>query len=86
MTSSPQRTTGAYLNRAWGIGATHALYREDGRWYHQLARFPGAFCDANGYVLFRSRAEYEACPELARGVEVNVRGGISAIRGYVRIK
>ncbi len=76
---------GAYLNEHWNIGASHSLYREDGRWYHYLTRFPGALCDANGYVIFGSEAEYRACSAIRFGEEVNVDGGISGLPGYVRV-
>jgi hypothetical protein len=36
-----KRITGKILNEAWQVGAKHALYREDGKWYHQLRDFPG---------------------------------------------
>jgi 5-methylcytosine-specific restriction protein A len=41
--------TGKELNRLWKVNAKHALYREDGRWYHQLQEFPGVLFDANGF-------------------------------------
>jgi 5-methylcytosine-specific restriction protein A len=78
--------TGKLRNHEWKVNALHALYREDGRWYHQLERFPGALFDSRGYVLFRTREEYLRCPYLAIGNEVNVRGGISAIPGYIRMR
>ena len=47
------RLSGKYLNRKWKVGARHPLYREDGKWYHHLKRFPGALFDFNGYIVFR---------------------------------
>lgn len=79
------RLTGRLLQRQWKIPARHVLYREDGAWYHHLEQFPGALCDPNGYVLFRTRAEYEGHPGLSHGVELNVPGGIRSLPGYVRM-
>ena len=80
------RITGQYLNRKWKVGARHALYRQDGRWYHHLKRFPGALFDADGYVVFETKEAYEQCRKLQHGVRLNVRpGGISSIPGYVRM-
>jgi len=81
-----RRITGELLNREWKVNARHALYRQDGRWYHQLEQFPGALFDDRGYILFRTRDEYLRCRYLAIGDEVNVRRGISAIPGYVRVR
>jgi 5-methylcytosine-specific restriction protein A len=79
------RVTGKALNQLWGVGAVHALYREDGKWYHHLEQFPGALFDKNGYVLFGTRAEYLGCNHLRHGQDLNVTGGIKNIRNYVRM-
>ena len=81
--------TGEYLNLKWKIGVRQARYREDGCWYAHLERFPAAFCDAHGYIVFETKAAYEQCPQLQHGEQVNIRrssGGISSIPGYVRIE
>lgn len=49
-----KKVTGKKLNQKWGVGAKHALYREDGGWYHLLKNFPAALFDANGYVVSRA--------------------------------
>ena len=84
----PRRITGRLLNEQWGVNARHALYREDGRWYHVLERFPGALFDANGYIVFDGERSFRSCSYLSIGDEVNVRSpkGISAIPGYKRVK
>lgn len=76
---------GRKLNKEWGVRAKHALYREDGRWYHNLKAFPGALFDAHGYVLFLTENAYRNCNYLSIGVDVNLADprGISAIPGYV---
>ena len=78
--------TGRYLNRKWSIGAEHALYREDGCWYHHLRQFPGALCDAYGYIIFETEGVYKKCPQLRHGQQLNVSGGISSIPGYVKVE
>ena len=81
------RTTGAKLNELWGVGAAHALYIYDGHWYHQLERFPGALFDQNGYVLFRTEADFRECSYLSIGKDVSVpKPGIAQIPGYVRVR
>ncbi|MXY38701.1 MAG: hypothetical protein F4027_09820 [Rhodospirillaceae bacterium] len=81
-----RKLTGKSLNAKWKVGAMHALYREDGKWYHHLKQFPGALFDFNGYIVFATEQEYEACEHLAHGVELHVNGsGISSIPGYVRM-
>ncbi len=77
--------TGKYLNEAWGVGAKHALYGAEGKWYHVLIQFPGAFFDANGYIVFKSEREYRRCSYLRIGKEVNIPKSISAIPGYIRV-
>lgn len=80
------RDRAAHLNDAWGVGASQARYSHDGHWYATLARFPAALFDANGYVLFRTEAEYRNSPHLRIGKQVSVpRPGISALPEYVRI-
>lgn len=76
--------TGRQLNQEWEVGARHALYHHEGRWYHQLQRFPGALFDYNGYVLFNTQEAFANCPLLSITQDVYVPKGIAAIPGYVR--
>jgi len=76
---------GVDLNRHWRVNARHALYREDGKWYHILKRFPAAYFDKNGYVLFETELIYRNSPYLRIGIRVNITRGISNIPGYVRV-
>ncbi len=78
---------GRHLNVAWGVNARHALYREDGRWYHQLTRFPGALFDANGYIRFATEQAYKSCSHLSFGQDLHVLDprGIASIPGYVKV-
>lgn len=86
MPSSLKRMTGRYLNSLWKVKALHALYREDGRWYHHLSRFPGALFDANGYVVFRTREEYDRSPYLQHGEDLHVIEGIATMPNYILMK
>lgn len=73
----------------WAVGAQHALYREDGTWYHNLTLFPGALFDAHGYLLFQTEQDYKRCRGAIFGKEknwINVPTGISTLPGYVRVK
>ena len=79
------RRQGRTLNQEWHIGAKHALYREDGTWYHRLREFPGALIDAKGYILFANEQDYRRCSFLQIGKQIGVPGGISKIPGYKRI-
>ena len=79
------RITGRLLNGEWGVGAAHALYSEDGTWYHHLTAFPGALFDAHGYVVFRTPNEYRSSPYLSHGKHVHITDGISSIPGYVKV-
>ena len=83
---APRSSSGAERKEKWGIDARHVLYRKNGKFYMPLERFPGALCDDNGYVLFKSEADYRAAdPKYLRiGVRISVPKGISNIPGYVR--
>lgn len=84
--SPVQKTlSGKLLNDLWRVGAKHALYREDGKWYHHLTEFPGALFDANGYIVFQTERDYLECPYLQLGQDLNIPSGISSIPGYVRV-
>jgi len=71
------------LRRLWQIPAVQVRYHKDGTWFMPLDDFPAALCDCNGYVLFRTKREYEKSSFLAIGVRVNVVGGICRIPGYI---
>ena len=74
------------LNEQWRVGASQARYSDDGHWYAALQRFPAALFDANGYVLFESKADYDSSPHLSIGKQISVpKPGISGIPGYVRM-
>jgi hypothetical protein len=86
ITQRRERLSGRLLNQRWKVGALHALYHQDGTFYENLTRFPGALFDPNGYVVFSSEKNYEKCAHLSIGEKLNVRGGIASIPGYVRMQ
>lgn len=80
------RDKAARLNVAWGVGAAQARYSDDGHWYARLERFPAALLDANGYVLFVTKVDYQESPHLNIGKQISVpEPGISGMPGYVRV-
>jgi 5-methylcytosine-specific restriction protein A len=79
------RNKGKELNTKWKVNAIHALYREDGKWYHKLKRFPGALFDKNGYIIFNSEDEYINCKYINHGEEIHIYNGIKTIPGYIAV-
>jgi len=80
------KKTGKILKAKWDIDADHVLYREDGKWYHNLNSFPGALCDKNGYVIFKTEDEYRSCKFLNITDSTNttiVPLGISGMPNYI---
>jgi 5-methylcytosine-specific restriction protein A len=74
--------TGYYLNKILDLNAKHALYREDGTWFHHLTKFPGILFDKNGYILFLTKEEYISNPNLKGNKELHVTNGISSLKQY----
>jgi len=85
-----EKLDGKTLNEKWSVGAEHALYRKNGKWYHRLERFPGALFDLNGYLLFGTKEAYENSPDLQKGKGnknwIGTRRGIASIEGYIRVR
>ena len=74
--------TGNYLNKLLNINAKHALYREDGKWYHNLKEFPGALFDRNGYVIFNNKESYYSYPGLQIRKDLHIANGIRNLDNY----
>ena len=83
--SGIRTNSGRVLNEKWNVGVKHALYRQNGKFYMQLLRFPGALFDENGYVLFKTENDYLNCQSIKIGKRVNVEGGISSLPNYVKM-
>ncbi len=74
------------LNTEWNVGAVQSRYSNDGHWYATLAHFPAALFDANGYVFFATKEEYQNSPHLRIGKQISIqKPGISAIPNYVSV-
>jgi hypothetical protein len=83
-----EKVTGRTLSEKWNVQVSHALYRENGMWYHMLKRFPGALFDQNGYVRFETEQDFLNRVGIDANLETNqvhVQNGISKITGYVRM-
>lgn len=75
--------TGNFLNKILQLGAKHALYREDGRWYHNLTDFPGVLFDKGGYVLFSNKGEYHTNSNLQIRQDLHIKNGLSSLVEYI---
>jgi len=86
------KKTGNRLARFYQIDVQSAYYHNEGNWYWNLDRFPGAYFDANGCVVFETEKDYRECVWLTIGPRnTGVRGknagiGISDIPGYRRLQ
>ena len=83
--------SGERLQREWKIPAVQTRYHWKGDFFMPLDKFPGALADRNGYVVFQDSNAYFNDSHLDhRGSSINPRlgvpGGISTLRGYVRMK
>ncbi len=82
---TPRMNSGANLNDIWRVGAADCRFHREGKFFMPVTRFPAAFFDPSGYLLFRTKAEYQQSPYLNIGGRVNVPGGIAGVPGYKRM-
>jgi hypothetical protein len=82
----PPLARGAELIRRWGIPVRQARFHRDGSWYERLEKFPAAYCDREGYVLFGSEDDLRTTPgvRIEPSGQVWVPGGISSLAGYCK--
>ena len=73
---------GKLLNKLLQLGCKHALYREDGKWYHNLTDFPGVLFDKHGYLIFMRKNYYVNHPNLQIKRDLHIIGGLNSILGY----
>lgn len=83
---APRSGSGDELNIRWNVGAAQSRYHRDGKFFMPADRFPAAFFDPDGYLLFRTEREYIESPYLNIGERVNVPGGIASVPGYKRVR
>jgi hypothetical protein len=78
---------GADLLRRWRISARQARFHRDGSWYERLNRFPAAYCDCNGYIVFDSEDDVRTTPgiRVEPSGQVAVPSGISSVPGYRKV-
>lgn len=76
--------TGDYLNKILSVSAKHALYREDGKWYHNLTRFPGVLFNKNGYAIFNNEEDYIKNPSLQIKKDLHITDGIKSLANYLK--
>ena len=78
---------GTDLLGRWRISARQARFHRDGSWYERLDRFPAAYCDCNGYVVFDSEDDVRTTPgiRIEPSGQVAVPGGISRVPGYRKV-
>jgi hypothetical protein len=84
---APAWASPALLAALRSANIQQARFHKDGNWYHQLREFPGALCDLNGFVLFRTRADFLNTDRLVIRQDVHIRGDltIAALPGYTQI-
>ena len=75
--------TGKDLIKILDIEAKQALYREDGKWYHNLTKFPGVLFDKGGYVIFSNKEEYHANSNLQIKQDLHIKNGLSSLVEYI---
>jgi len=78
--------SGENLKKVWSIAAVQVRYHKDGTFFMPVDKFPAAFCDPNGYIIFKTKEEYEKSSYLDIGDRINVRGGVWKIPGYKKMK
>lgn len=74
---------GKDLIKILDIEAKQALYREDGKWYHNLTKFPGVLFDKGGYVIFSNKEEYHANSNLQIKQDLHIKNGLSSLVEYI---
>jgi len=79
-------SSGVKLKKEWRIPVIQARYHKDGTFFMPVDKFPAALCDPNGYVIFKTKEEYEKSSDLDIGVRINVKSGICKIHGYIQMK
>jgi hypothetical protein len=79
---------GKRLARYYKLNVREAYAHRDGNWYVNLERFPAAYFDATGYIIFQTEADYQRCVNLSIGpLNTGVRNkdvgmSIKDIAGY----
>jgi|HubBroStandDraft_1064217.scaffolds.fasta_scaffold00274_7 hypothetical protein len=83
------KKTGKKLATHYRIPVQSAYYHGEGHWFWNLQRFPAAYFDDHGYVLFETEKDYVESVYLSiSSKNTNVRGGatIANMPGYHKLE
>jgi hypothetical protein len=83
------KKTGKKLATHYKIPVQNTYYHGVGHWFWNLQRFPAAYFDDHGYVLFRTEKDYVESVYLSiSSKNTNVRGGatIADMPGYQKLE
>ncbi len=75
---------GSLLNKILQLECKHALYCEDGKWYHNLKEFPGVLFDKHGYIIFQTKDKYTNHPDLQIKKDLHIKDGIESLSDYIK--
>lgn len=78
--------SGARLSRLRNVNVREARFHKDGYLFMPPRQYPVGFFDPKGYVVFIDESSLNASPQVSVGVRVNVKGGISGLPNYQRMK
>jgi hypothetical protein len=87
-----KKTTGTDLAGFYKIPVKQAHYHNNGNWFWNLKRFPGAYFDDFGYIVFQTEDDYAQCVYLSIGPRnTGIRGknsgmSIADIPGYQKLE
>ena len=79
---------GAFLQTEWNIPVEQTLFHRDGTWWHEPDRYPCAFSEPSGYVIFENKAAIDQTSHLKieASERVNLKADtLSSIPGYIRV-
>jgi hypothetical protein len=84
---APAWASHALLAALRSTNIVQARFHKDGSWYHQLSEFPGALCDPDGFVVFRTQADFLNGDGLVIRQDVHIQGDrtVAALPGYIKV-
>jgi hypothetical protein len=84
-TTSGKAAFGRDLRREWKLDA-RCYFHIKGRGYNIPLSFPAALCDPKGYVFFKTEEDLKNCSAITLGARLSVKGGISRLPFYKRMR
>jgi len=84
---APSWATPGLLSALRSNAVKQARFHKDGNWYHPLREFPGALCDPQGFISFRTEADFLNCDGLVIKQDVHTQSDrtIASLPGYVQV-